>query len=167
MKKYSSSIPSSSSSLLLLNIDTSYCDDGVATLSQERRFFNIAMSICCWACPLSTILPSWLLWPQFIWLWLSVMYCTMWRRGSNALSSGADYRTTSPQLALQRLLLWWWPLNLPLLILSAGSTVISSLGWLLRESGTVNLRSYAKLCCTDDVYSRWPIANMPACLRCR
>jgi hypothetical protein len=41
----------------------------------------------------------------------------MGRRGSNALSSGADYRTTSPQLALQRLLLRRSPLSLPLLIL--------------------------------------------------
>jgi hypothetical protein len=38
MKTSSTSITSSSARLLLLNIDTSYCDDGVATLSQERRF---------------------------------------------------------------------------------------------------------------------------------
>jgi hypothetical protein len=47
------------------------------------------------------------------------------------LSSGADYRTTTPQLAMQRLLLRRWPLSLPLLILSAGSTVISTLRSLL------------------------------------
>ena len=82
------------------------------------------------------------------------MYCAMGRRGSNALSSGADYRTTTPQLAMRRLLLRRWPLCLPLLILSAGSTVISTIRLLLRESGASNPRSYAKLCCTDDFYSR-------------
>jgi hypothetical protein len=41
----------------------------------------------------------------------------MGRRGYNALSSGDDYRTTSSQFALQRLLLWRSPLSLPLLIL--------------------------------------------------
>ena len=46
------------------------------------------------------------------------MYCAMGRRGSNALSSGAHYRTTSPQLALQRLLLRRSPLSLPVLILN-------------------------------------------------
>ena len=96
----SSSIPSSSSSLLLLNINTSYCDDGIATLSQERRF---SLLLCLFAAEPAPSQPSCpvdccgLSLPDYGWLQRSLL----WRRLPHDNPSACDAALTPPAMAVE------------------------------------------------------------------